>query len=152
MTADGGAGAPAPPPAKLHPSAAQALAIYHAMLLIRRFEERVTECFAADEIPGFIHVSVGQEAIPAAVCSLLIYAERLCAQAGARGGDPRGVGAARHRREVAAVLAEHEFAALKGPIRRLTPPFTPVPFSPPLEKAWLPTAERIVTAVRECVG
>jgi hypothetical protein len=152
MAADGGAGAPAPPPAELHPSAVQALAIYHAMLLIRRFEERVAECFAAGKIPGFIHLSVGQEAIPApcAACSsTLSVSVRKPGRVVVihEAWAPCGIGA-----EVTAVPAEHEFAALKGPIRRLTPPFTPAPFSPPLKRAWLPTAECIVTAVRECVG
>ncbi|MBI2526039.1 MAG: thiamine pyrophosphate-dependent dehydrogenase E1 component subunit alpha [Candidatus Rokubacteria bacterium] len=53
------------------PTREQGLAIYRMMQLIRRFEERVAECFAGGEIPGFIHLSVGQEAPPAAVCALL---------------------------------------------------------------------------------
>lgn len=57
---------------------------------------------------------------------------------------PCGIGA-----EVAAVVAEHGFRSLKAPIRRVTPPFTPVPFSPPMEKFWLPDAGRIAVAVRE---
>jgi pyruvate dehydrogenase E1 component beta subunit len=57
---------------------------------------------------------------------------------------PCGIGA-----EVAAVVAEHGFRSLKAPIRRVTPPFTPVPFSPPMEKFWLPGADRIAAAVRE---
>jgi pyruvate dehydrogenase E1 component alpha subunit len=52
-------------------SQARALEVYRMMLLIRRFEERVAACFAGNEIPGFIHLSVGQEAIPAAVCATL---------------------------------------------------------------------------------
>ena len=39
--------------------------------------------------------------------------------------------------------------ALRAPARRVTPPFTPVPFSPPMENFWLPDATRIATAVRE---
>ena len=60
---------------------------------------------------------------------------------------PCGFGA-----EVAALAAEHGFRALKAPVRRVTPPFTPVPFSPPMEKFWLPDAERIALAVREVIG
>jgi len=60
---------------------------------------------------------------------------------------PCGFGA-----EVAALAAEHGFRALKAPVRRVTPPFTPVPFSPPMEKFWLPDAERIARAVREVIG
>ncbi len=55
----------------MEPTREQALGIYRMTRLIRKFEERVAECFANGEIPGFIHLSVGQEAIPAAVCALL---------------------------------------------------------------------------------
>jgi pyruvate dehydrogenase E1 component alpha subunit len=55
----------------MEPTREQALAIYRTMHLIRKFEERVAECFAGGEIPGFIHLSVGQEAVPAAVCAVL---------------------------------------------------------------------------------
>ena len=57
---------------------------------------------------------------------------------------PCGLGA-----EVAATVAEHGFRFLKAPVRRVTPPFTPVPFSPPMEKFWLPDAGKIAAAVRE---
>ena len=53
------------------PTREQAVRIYRMMHLIRQFEERVAECFARGEIPGFIHLCVGQEAVPATVCSLL---------------------------------------------------------------------------------
>ena len=33
------------------------------MLLIRRFEEKVEERFRAGELPGFLHVCIGQEAV-----------------------------------------------------------------------------------------
>lgn len=54
-----------------------------------------------------------------------------------------GVGA-----EVAAILAEEAFDLLDGPIVRVTAPDTPVPFSPPLEQAFLPNADKIVAAAR----
>ncbi len=54
-----------------------------------------------------------------------------------------GVGA-----EVAAILAEEAFDMLDGPIMRVTAPDTPVPFSPPLEKAFLPNSDKIVAAAR----
>jgi acetoin:2,6-dichlorophenolindophenol oxidoreductase subunit alpha len=41
------------------------------MLLIRRFEEKVEERFRAGELPGFLHVAIGQEAIAAGVCAAL---------------------------------------------------------------------------------
>jgi len=39
------------------------LAVLRRMLLIREFEEAVGDRFAADEIPGFVHLSTGQEAV-----------------------------------------------------------------------------------------
>lgn len=50
----------------------QALAsLYESMLLIRRAEERAGELFAAGKIPGFLHLSLGQEAVPAGICAAL---------------------------------------------------------------------------------
>src|SRR5438045_2461516 len=40
----------------------------HDMLLIRRFEEKVEERFRAGELPGFLHVAIGQEAVCVGVC------------------------------------------------------------------------------------
>src|SRR5215218_3651644 len=36
---------------------------FREMLLIRRFEEKVEERFRAGELPGFLHVAIGQEAV-----------------------------------------------------------------------------------------
>ena len=47
------------------------LAILSSMVRIRRVEERLSELFTQGKIPGFIHVSIGQEAIAAGVCSCL---------------------------------------------------------------------------------
>jgi pyruvate dehydrogenase E1 component alpha subunit len=41
------------------------------MLLIRRFEEKVEERFRAGELPGFLHVDIGQEAVAVGVCRAL---------------------------------------------------------------------------------
>jgi pyruvate dehydrogenase E1 component alpha subunit len=41
------------------------------MLLIRRFEEKVEERFRAGELPGFLHVALGQEAVATGVCAAL---------------------------------------------------------------------------------
>ena len=43
----------------------------HDMLLIRRFEEKVEERFRAGELPGFLHVAIGQEAVAVGVCRAL---------------------------------------------------------------------------------
>lgn len=53
------------------PSAADLLALHRMMLRIRRVEERLSQLFADGEVPGFIHLSIGQEAIAAGVGSVL---------------------------------------------------------------------------------
>jgi 2-oxoisovalerate dehydrogenase E1 component beta subunit len=50
--------------------------------------------------------------------------------------------------ELAALIAEKAFEALDGPVVRVTAPDTPVPFSPPLEEAFLPNAAKVVDAAR----
>ena len=49
--------------------------------------------------------------------------------------------------DIAAIVADEGFDALRAPIRRVTAPHTPVPFSPPLEDAYLPLPDRIVAEV-----
>jgi 2-oxoisovalerate dehydrogenase E1 component beta subunit len=51
--------------------------------------------------------------------------------------------------EIAATIAEEAFEHLDAPVRRITAPDTPVPFSPPLEKAFIPQVEDVVAGVRE---
>jgi len=46
----------------------QLLDFLHDMLLIRRFEEKVEERFRAGELPGFLHVAIGQEGVCVGVC------------------------------------------------------------------------------------
>jgi pyruvate dehydrogenase E1 component alpha subunit len=41
------------------------------MLLIREFEDRVKDRFADNEIPGFVHLSQGQEAVAVGACGAL---------------------------------------------------------------------------------
>ncbi len=50
--------------------------------------------------------------------------------------------------EIAAQVAEKAFDYLDAPITRVAAPFCPVPFSPPLEQAFIPGAQDIVKAVR----
>jgi 2-oxoisovalerate dehydrogenase E1 component beta subunit len=50
--------------------------------------------------------------------------------------------------ELAATLTERVWEYLDGPIVRVTAPDTPVPFSPPLEEAFLPNAEKVVAKAR----
>ncbi len=51
--------------------------------------------------------------------------------------------------QVAALVAEHAFEDLDGPVRRVATPDVPIPFSPPLEAAVLPSVDRVKEAVRE---
>ena len=53
--------------------------------------------------------------------------------------------------EIAAVIAEKAFDALDGPIVRITAPDTPVPYSPPLEDAFIPQSADVVAAARRLV-
>ncbi len=53
--------------------------------------------------------------------------------------------------EIAAVIAEKAFDALDGPIVRVTAPDTPVPYSPPLEDAFIPQSADVVEAARRLV-
>jgi 2-oxoisovalerate dehydrogenase E1 component beta subunit len=50
--------------------------------------------------------------------------------------------------EIAATIAEDAFEDLDAPIRRIAAPDTPVPFSPPLEKAFIPQVEDVVKGLR----
>ena len=45
--------------------------IYTTMVRIRAFEERILVEYRKGKLPGFMHSSIGQEAIPAAVCAFL---------------------------------------------------------------------------------
>jgi pyruvate/2-oxoglutarate/acetoin dehydrogenase E1 component len=58
-----------------------------------------------------------------------------------------GVGA-----EVASLISEHAFEFLDAPIRRLTAPDVPIPFSPPLEQAVLPQLDDMKEACRELLA
>ncbi len=49
----------------------QLIEFYKNMLRIRRTEEKLMEVFSAGEIQGFLHVSVGQESAPVAICANL---------------------------------------------------------------------------------
>ncbi|MEQ8968602.1 MAG: alpha-ketoacid dehydrogenase subunit beta [Azospirillaceae bacterium] len=50
--------------------------------------------------------------------------------------------------DISAMLCENIFGALKAPIKQVTPPHSPVPFSPALEDLYLPNVERIEAAVK----
>lgn len=50
--------------------------------------------------------------------------------------------------EIAAMVAEEAIYYLKAPIKRVTAPNTPVPFSPPLEQAFIPDEKYLGPAVK----
>ena len=54
--------------------------------------------------------------------------------------------------EIAAVIADKGFDNLDAPVKRLTTPDVPVPFSPPLEKFVIPDDKKIVSAIKELLG
>jgi 2-oxoisovalerate dehydrogenase E1 component beta subunit len=51
--------------------------------------------------------------------------------------------------EIAATIAEEAFEDLDAPVRRIAAPDTPVPFSPVLEKAFIPQIEDVEKGLRE---
>jgi 2-oxoisovalerate dehydrogenase E1 component len=57
---------------------------------------------------------------------------------------PCGIGA-----EIAALVADRGFDDLDAPIRRLNGLHTPIPYSPPLEKAVVPDVDAVVRAIRD---
>ncbi len=49
----------------------QLLSMYRMMVTIRRFEETLRDLFFQGQVPGFVHVSIGEEAVPTGVCAVL---------------------------------------------------------------------------------
>lgn len=63
---------------KPDPKTVEALtALYRTMGLIRQVETALTRLFADSEVPGFIHLSIGQEAVAAGVASALLAQDSL---------------------------------------------------------------------------
>lgn len=54
--------------------------------------------------------------------------------------------------EVASLCVDKGFDDLDGPVKKVTAPHTPVPFSPPLEDAYMPSADDVILAVHEQLG
>jgi TPP-dependent pyruvate/acetoin dehydrogenase alpha subunit len=74
--------------------ASEGLDLLERMLLIRAFEEKVSELYARGRIAGLIHLGIGQEAVAVGVCSLLreedtvFGGHRSHGHALAKGADP----------------------------------------------------------------
>ncbi|MFA4135809.1 MULTISPECIES: alpha-ketoacid dehydrogenase subunit beta [unclassified Brevibacillus] len=54
--------------------------------------------------------------------------------------------------DIAALVADKGFDSLDAPIKRITAPHTPVPFSPVLEDLYLPTPKTVIQVVSELLG
>jgi pyruvate dehydrogenase E1 component beta subunit len=54
--------------------------------------------------------------------------------------------------DIAALIAQKAFEALKAPIKIVSAPHTPVPFSPELEDQYIPDSRKIESAVRQVVA
>jgi 2-oxoisovalerate dehydrogenase E1 component beta subunit len=53
--------------------------------------------------------------------------------------------------EIAATIAEEAFEDLDAPVKRITAPDTPVPFSPVLEQAYIPQVGDVVAGLKELI-
>lgn len=62
------------------------------------------------------------------------------------------VGHAGSSAEIAAVVADKAFDYLNAGIKRVTAPFTPVPFAPNLEAEYIPSEAKIAAAIKEVLG
>ena len=54
--------------------------------------------------------------------------------------------------DVSALVAQEAFDSLKAPIKMVTAPHTPVPFSDALEDMYIPDANQVSQAVRSVMG
>jgi pyruvate dehydrogenase E1 component beta subunit len=54
--------------------------------------------------------------------------------------------------DIAALVASRGFKSLRAPIGLVTAPHTPIPFSPALERAWVPGPQAIETAIRKVLS
>lgn len=54
--------------------------------------------------------------------------------------------------DIASLAADKGFDSLDAPVKKVTAPHTPVPFSPPLEDLYLPTPEKVANTVLEMLG
>jgi pyruvate dehydrogenase E1 component beta subunit len=53
--------------------------------------------------------------------------------------------------DIAALAVDKGFDLLRGPVRRVTAPHSPVPFSPVLEDAYIPSPAQVVEAVHSAL-
>jgi len=53
--------------------------------------------------------------------------------------------------DIAGVVAQEAFGSLRAPVKMITAPHVPVPFSPGLERAYVPGPDRIARDILDCV-
>jgi|TARA_B100002052_G_scaffold296747_1_gene325867 pyruvate/2-oxoglutarate/acetoin dehydrogenase E1 component len=53
--------------------------------------------------------------------------------------------------DVSSIIVEKAFSDLKAPIKKVTPPHSPVPYAPNLEQAFLPSSHNVIDAVKEVI-
>ena len=79
------------------PDKEQLTRMYHTMILIRRFEERVNELYMQGRIPSTLHLYIGQEAVATGICANLrqedyvLSTHRPHGHALAKGVSPRAI-------------------------------------------------------------
>ena len=54
--------------------------------------------------------------------------------------------------DIAATVADEALYSLDAPIKRVSPPHTPVPYSPNLDLAYIPNVKQVLAAAREVLG
>jgi pyruvate/2-oxoglutarate/acetoin dehydrogenase E1 component len=54
--------------------------------------------------------------------------------------------------EISAIVVEEAFDSLDAPILRVASADMPIPFSPPLEQAYMPNAQKIMEAAKKLIG
>ena len=53
--------------------------------------------------------------------------------------------------DIAGIVAQEAFGSLRAPVKMITAPHAPVPFSPGLERAYVPGPDRIAQGIIDCV-
>jgi pyruvate/2-oxoglutarate/acetoin dehydrogenase E1 component len=115
------------------------LAYGSAVLLAERAAEELGEDIEVLDLRTLVPLDVDAVLSSARKTGKILVAHEATASAGA--------GA-----ELAALVAERAFEHLDAPVRRLTAPDVPIPFSPPLEQAVLPQLEDVKEACLELLA
>ena len=54
--------------------------------------------------------------------------------------------------DISALICDKSFSYLKAPIKMISPPHTPVPFSPVLEDIYMPDEQTIITTAKKILN